>query len=59
MVAPPGLMKSANAYGSPSWAAHTALCGEEPSSQTCGSSGLPGSESPSLANGWSAGNEWS
>ena len=27
-----GLMKSANAYGSPSSAAHTALCGEEPSS---------------------------
>ena len=47
-------MKSANAYGRSSCAAHTALCADEPSSQISGRSGLPGSESPSLANGWSA-----
>ena len=36
-------MKSANAYGSPSSAAHRALCGEEPSSHGSGRSGRPGS----------------
>ena len=45
MSAPCGLMKSANAYGRSSCAAQIALCGEEPSSQISGRSGLPGSAS--------------
>ena len=53
--APPALMKSANAYGSPSSAAHSALCGEEPSSHGSGSSGRPGSALARRANGWSGG----
>ena len=53
--APVGLMKSANAYGRSSWTAHSALCADDPSSQISGRSGLPGSDSPSLANGWSGG----
>ena len=48
-------MKSANAYGSPSSAAHSALCGEEPSSHGSGRSGRPGSVFARRANGWSGG----
>ena len=52
--APPGLMKSANAYGSPSSPAQIALCGEEPSSHGSGASGTPGSAVRRLS-GWSSG----
>ena len=54
MSTPAGLMKSANAYGSPSSAAQTALCGDEPSSQTSGRTLPPGSL-PSRAKRWFAG----
>ena len=41
--APSELMKSAKQYGSPVSAAHAALSGDEPSSQTSGIAGRPGS----------------
>ena len=44
-------MKSAKAYGRPSSPAHTALCGEEPSSHGSGVSGRPGRIFASRASG--------
>ena len=55
MPAPSLLMKSAKQYGRPVSAAQPALAGDEPSSQTSGTSGRPGSVFARSAKAWPGG----
>ena len=51
-AAPPGLMKSANAYGRPSSAAQIPLCGDDPSSHGSGSGSLRAATPAAQRDAW-------